>query len=291
MLGEETVLLKALEGKRGQPEQRPPYPAERGLFGRPTVVQNVQTLALVAWILRQGAPAFRAIGTAEAPGTILVQVRRPAAARASPRSRSGRHSGRSSPWPARSPIRAGRSRRSSSAVPRAGSCRPTRSTRRTTSTSCARPAPTSARARSWHGGRGRIVLDLAQLLTRFCADEACGKTIPCRIGTRRLEEIGDRIDAGRPRPTDPELLADLSPDIVDSALCDHERLATLPFTSGMRYFRAELDDHISQLLPSRRLPPEVAVAAGDGAMRPAHDDRPDRAPRPQPPPRHCPSAC
>ncbi len=75
MLGEETVLLKALEGKRGQPEQRPPFPAERGLFGRPTIVQNVQTLALAAWILREGAPAFRAIGTAEAPGTILVHVR------------------------------------------------------------------------------------------------------------------------------------------------------------------------------------------------------------------------
>ena len=75
MLGEETVLLKALEGKRGQPEQRPPHPAERGLFGRPTVVQNVQTLALAAWILHEGAAKFRAIGTPDAPGTILVHVR------------------------------------------------------------------------------------------------------------------------------------------------------------------------------------------------------------------------
>ena len=67
MLGEETVLLKALEGKRGQPEQRPPHPAERGLFGMPTVVHNVQTVAAVPWIIRNGADAFAAIGTARQP--------------------------------------------------------------------------------------------------------------------------------------------------------------------------------------------------------------------------------
>ncbi|TMC59839.1 MAG: hypothetical protein E6J17_10625 [Chloroflexi bacterium] len=75
MLGEETVLLKALEGRRGQPEQRPPHPAERGLFGMPTVVQNVQTLAAVPWIIVNGARAFAGIGSPSAPGTILVQVR------------------------------------------------------------------------------------------------------------------------------------------------------------------------------------------------------------------------
>jgi NADH:ubiquinone oxidoreductase subunit F (NADH-binding) len=88
------------------------------------------------------------------------------------------------------------------------------------------------------------VVDLARLLTRFCADEACGKTIPCRIGSRRLVEIGDRIAEGRPRPTDATLLADLASDMVGSALCDHERLTTLPLTSGLRYFRPELDAHI-----------------------------------------------
>ena len=77
MLGEETVLLKALDGKRGQPEQRPPHPATRGFQNAPTVVQNVQTLAAVPWILRHHAKAFKAIGTAEAPGTILVDVRGP----------------------------------------------------------------------------------------------------------------------------------------------------------------------------------------------------------------------
>jgi NADH:ubiquinone oxidoreductase subunit F (NADH-binding) len=77
MLGEETVLLKALEGKRGQPEQRPPYPSERGLFGAPTIVHNVATLAAVPWIVRNGAEAFAAIGEPAAPGTVLVHVRGP----------------------------------------------------------------------------------------------------------------------------------------------------------------------------------------------------------------------
>src|SRR6185436_9763520 len=77
MLGEETVLLKALEGKRGQPDQRPPHPAETGLFDRPTVVNNVQTLAAVPWIVREGADAFHATGSTRAPGTVLVQVRTP----------------------------------------------------------------------------------------------------------------------------------------------------------------------------------------------------------------------
>ena len=74
MLGEETVLLKALEGRRGQPEQRPPYPSERGLWGRPTLVHNVVTLAAVPWIVVHGADAYRAIGDPDAPGTVLVAV-------------------------------------------------------------------------------------------------------------------------------------------------------------------------------------------------------------------------
>jgi NADH:ubiquinone oxidoreductase subunit F (NADH-binding) len=106
------------------------------------------------------------------------------------------------------------------------------------------------------------IVDLARLLTRFCADEACGKTIPCRIGLRRVSEIGDRVATGLPRPTDVQLLADLSSDIVESALCDHERLATLPFMSGMRYFRSELDEHILRSSCPAGVCRPIAVAAG-----------------------------
>ena len=96
MLGEETVLLKALEGKRGQPEQRPPHPTEDGLFDRPTVVNNVQTLAAVPWIIRNGAPRYAAIGAKGSPGTDPRPGPRTAAARASPRSRRARRSASSS---------------------------------------------------------------------------------------------------------------------------------------------------------------------------------------------------
>jgi NADH:ubiquinone oxidoreductase subunit F (NADH-binding) len=260
MLGEETVLLKALEGKRGQPEQRPPHPAERGLFGAPTVVHNVQTLAAVPWIIRHGADAYSGIGATDSPGTILVQVRTPA--------RNG-----IAEVPLGTPLRvvvglggklpAGRQVKAILVGGPSGGLLP--------------PDLLDTpydyeplRAAGAHIGSGSVVVaddracivDLARLLTRFCAGEACGKTIPCRIGTRRLVEIADRIVDGRPRPTDPQLLDDLSADIVGSALCDHERLTTLPLTSGMRYFRSELDEHIVRSACPAGVCHPIAVAAG-----------------------------
>jgi NADH:ubiquinone oxidoreductase subunit F (NADH-binding) len=259
MLGEETVLLKALEGRRGQPEQRPPQPATRGLFGQPTVVQNVQTLAAVPWILVNGAEAFAAVGSKASPGTILVSVRAPAG-------------GGVAEVPIGTPLRdivelAGKDGTKDLKAfvvgGPSGGILP------------AELADTAyefeaLRAVGAHVGSGSIiaadqracVVDLARLLTRFCADEACGKTIPCRIGLRRVSEIGDRIATGLPKPTDVQLLADLSSDIVGSALCDHERLATLPFASGMRYFRSELDEHILRSSCPAGVCRPIAVAAG-----------------------------
>ena len=260
MLGEETVLLKALEGKRGQPEQRPPHPAERGLHGMPTVVNNVQTLAAVPWIIRHDAPAFVATGRPGNAGTILVNLRTPGGAGIAE-------------VPLGTPLRqivalggALPRGRSIKAIliggPSGGLLPPT-----------LLDTPydfDSVRAAGAHIGSGSVVVaddracvvDLARLLTRFCASEACGKTIPCRIGTRRLVEIADRIVDGRPRPTDPTLLADLSADIVASALCDHERLTTLPLASGMRYFRSELDEHLLRSSCPAGVCHPIAVAAG-----------------------------
>jgi NADH:ubiquinone oxidoreductase subunit F (NADH-binding) len=242
MLGEETVLLKALDGKRGQPEQRPPYPAVKGFRGAPTVVQNVQTLAAVPWIIRHGAKAFREIGTEDAPGTILVDIRGP-----------GRAGVAEVPFgtPLRDVValggKPGRGRSIKAVVvggPTGGIL------------------PESAldtpytfgdlREAGAHVGSGSViaaddracVVDLARLLTRFAADEACGKTIPCRIGVRRIAEIGERLATGTSRGGDLQLLAELSADVVGSALCDHERLATLPMLSGVRYFRDEIDAHL-----------------------------------------------
>ncbi len=264
MLGEETVLLKALEGRRGQPEQRPPYPTERGLFGRPTVVHNVQTLASIPWLLVHGTERFAAVGSTASPGTILVGVRGP-------------NGGGVAEVPLGTPLREivgllgpfpdGHALKAMLVGGPSGGILP----------------PDlldipydfeTLRAAGAHVGSGTIVavderaciVDLGRMLTRFCADEACGKTIPCRIGTRRLYEIADRATRGLPRPTDLQLLADLSHDVAASALCDHERLTTLPLMSGMRYFRSELDDHILRSSCPAGVCQPIAVAAGAGRV-------------------------
>ena len=239
MLGEETVLLKALEGKRGQPEQRPPHPASVGLFDRPTVVNTVQTLAAVPWILREGADAFRAIGSPEAPGTVLVQVRTPGkdgVAEVPLGTKLGdivKLGGRLAPE---------RSLQAMLVGGPSGGLLP----------GDALDTPyefASLRSAGAHLGSGSLVavddrtdlLELVGVLTRFCSNEACGKSIPCRIGMKRLAEIVSRREEGLLRPVDTQLAADLAHDIVESALCDHERLATLPLTSGMRYFGSAFD--------------------------------------------------
>jgi NADH-quinone oxidoreductase subunit F len=256
LLGEETILLKALEGKRGQPEQRPPYPATHGLRGLPTVVHNVQTLAAIPWIVMNGPEAFARIGAAACPGTILVQVRGPEVSGVAE-------------VPLGTPLRQIVALASAAAASAsAGATGGGGVARRVKAVVVGGPSggilPPDAldtpftfeglRAAGAHIGSGSVIVvddracivDLARVLTRYCADEACGKTIPCRIGTRRLSEIGDRLVTGTSRAGDLEVLTDLSADMVGSALCDHERLATLPLMSGMRYFRAELDEHLER---------------------------------------------
>ena len=238
------MLFRSLEGKRGQPEQRPPHPATSGLRGLPTVVHNVQTLAAIPWIVVNGSDAFAKIGAPECPGTMLVQVRGPEASGVAevPMGTSLRDIAALAGTPTGA--------RSLKAVlvggPSGGILPPD-----------ALDIPYTfdgLRAAGAHIGSGSVIVaddracivDLARVLTRYCADEACGKTIPCRIGTRRLSEIGDRLAFGTSRAGDLDLITDLASDIVGSALCDHERLTTLPLVSGMRYFRAELDEHLER---------------------------------------------
>lgn len=242
VLGEETVLLHALEGKRGMPDQRPPYPAQRGLFGAPTAVNNVATLASVPWLLTHGAAAFRALGAPEFPGTMLVQlagaVHRPGVAEV----------------PTGTPLAAIVEKAGGGATGRfkavlmggpSGGFLP--------ADGLATPLLPDAlgEAGAIVGSGSLLVLDesaciveLATLMERFMSDESCGKCIPCRIGTRRLTEIGERVMTGRPRPTDPGLLLDLAADVRDGSLCGHGITAPNPLTSGMRYFQAEFEDHI-----------------------------------------------
>ena len=196
MLGEETVLLKALEGKRGQPEQRPPHPTGRGLFGKPTVVNNVQTLAAVPWIIRDGAAAFAAIGarTARARSSSSSGRRR---AVGSPRCRWGRSCGSSSSSPGSSRTR------SMKAVLVGG---PTGGLLPSDLIDTAYDFD-ALREAGAHIGSGSVVIaddracvvDLARLLTRFSAARRAARRSPAGSALRRLYEIGDRVATGPPR--------------------------------------------------------------------------------------------
>jgi NADH:ubiquinone oxidoreductase subunit F (NADH-binding) len=262
MLGEETVLLKGLEGKRGQPEQQPPYTTTRGLFGMPTLIHGPQTFAAVPTIVSGGIPGFPEADPRTFTGTVLVQISGAVA----------------QPGIAEVPFGV--------------------TIREVLDVAGGVPASHKLKALLVGGPSGGIlpydgltvgydhdslegagaqvgsgsivvldqhtcVVDLAAALTRFCADEACGKTIPCRIGLRRLAEIGARICDGQPRGDEISRLTDLSVDIVGSALCDHERRATLALLSVVRYFRDELDAHLLRnTCPAGICQPKADTRAG-----------------------------
>ena len=262
MLGEETVLLKGLEGKRGQPEQQPPYTTTRGLFGQPTLIPGPQTFAAVPTIIAGGIAGFPETAAAGFTGTILVQI---SGAVAHPgiaevpfgvtiREVLDVAGGVPAPHKLKALLVGGPS----------GGILP----HDALSLSFDHETLEGAGA---HIGSGSIVaidqhscvVDLATVLTRFCADQACGKTIPCRIGLRRLAEIGARVCEGQPRGDEIARLTDLSVDIVGSALCDHERRATLALLGVVRYFRDELDAHIVRnTCPAGICQPKAEARAG-----------------------------
>ncbi len=262
MLGEETVLLKGLEGKRGQPEQQPPYPTSRGLFGAPTLIHGPQTFAAVPTILSGGIAGFPETVARAFAGTILVQlsgaVAHPGIAEvpfgATLREVLDVAGGVPSPHRLKAVLVGGPS----------GGILPV------DALGIGFDHDSLEKAGA-HVGSGSIValdqhscvVDLAAVLTRFCADEACGKTIPCRIGLRRLAEIGARICEGQPRGDEIGRLTDLSVDIAGSALCDHERRATLALLSVVRYFRDDLDAHIVRnTCPAGICQPKAETRAG-----------------------------
>jgi NADH:ubiquinone oxidoreductase subunit F (NADH-binding) len=265
MLGEETVLLKGLEGKRGQPEQQPPYTTTRGLFGAPTLIHGPQTFAAVPTILNGGLAGFEETSPRAFAGTVLVQL-----------SGAVAHPGIAEvPFGATlrevvdvaGGVPSGHKLKAVLVGGPSGGILPPEGLNVIFDHRNLEQAGV-------HLGSGSIVVidqhtcvvDLAATLTRFCADEACGKTIPCRIGLRRLAEIGARFCDGQPRGDDVTRLLDLSHDIVESALCDHERRATLALQSVVRYFPEELDAHILRnSCPAGICHPKAETRAGRSA--------------------------
>ena len=217
--GEETALLAALAGDRGMPVIRPPYPTERGLRGAPTVVQNGETLAHAAWIARHGARKFRAVGSKQAPGTKLVsiygRVAQPGLAEVS----------LGTPLSAILAL-AGGGTGTTKAVfvggPGGGAL---------AATELDTPYDYEPLHAAGAGiGLGQFLVadsdtcmvDTARFFLDYSAREACGKAVPCRIGTMRLVEALDRVLAASPRPTDLLLLRELARKMTDTALCHLE---------------------------------------------------------------------
>ena len=232
--GEETALIHALQGDRGMPLIRPPYPAERGLWDAPTVVHNAETLAHVAWILGHSAASSRRSAPSRRPA--------PSWSPSPARYDAGRGRGR--------PRHAGRRRSSSWPADRPGRSRPRSSAGRGRRPGRRRAADHRVRVRRrWpeaggHIGSGSVLVTdaatcmvaTARFLLDFSAREACGKAVPCRIGTRRLVEALDRILAATPRPNDLVLLRELSAKIADTALCRLESLAPRPMLTTLDRF-------------------------------------------------------
>jgi NADH-quinone oxidoreductase subunit F len=236
--GEETALLAALEGDRGMPVIRPPYPTERGLGGKPTVVQNGETLAHAAWIASHGAKKFRAIGSKDAPGTKLVSI-------------YGRVA-----QPGLVEVALGT--KLSEIVAFAGG-----GTGTTKAVFVGGPgggaiadldtpydfAPLHAAGAGI--GLGQLLVadtdtcmvDSARFFLDYSAREACGKAVPCRIGTKRLVETLDRILAASPRPNDLVLLRELARKMSDTALCHLEARAPGPMLTTLDHFADEYRAH------------------------------------------------
>jgi formate dehydrogenase iron-sulfur subunit len=234
--GEETSMLESLEGRRGEVRVRPPLPAERGLFGAPTVVNNVITLATVPGILAQGAAAYREFGQAKSRGTLPLQL-------------------------AGNIRRGGLVERAFGLTVRelleeygggSASGRPIRAVQIGGPLGAYLPAsqfdtPLEYESLAAIGamlGHGGVVafddtvdmLEMARYAMEFCAHESCGKCTPCRIGSVRGAEALDRIGRGLDREANLALVEELCDTMVQGSLCGLGGMAPYPVLSAMKHF-------------------------------------------------------
>ena len=266
--GEETALLTSLEGYRGQPRLKPPFPAVEGLYACPTVVNNVETLMNVPHILRHGAAWFRQWGTEKSPGTKILSV-------SGPVKRPGNYE-IAMGLPLRTLIEEHcggmRDGLKVKAVIPGGSSVP--------------PLPASLldtpldyeslnAVGTFLGSGGVIVIDDRTCLvdalwniTRFYEHESCGKCTPCREGTYWMSEVLDRLEHGQGKESDIDLLNDVADNILGKSFCALGDAAAMPVMGFIQHFREEFEYHVRhkrcpanrrrEELPARR--PEVAEA-------------------------------
>ncbi len=250
--GEETALIASVEGKRGMPRLRPPFPAQSGLWGKPTLINNVETLALVPWIIRRGGEAFAKIGTASSKGTKVFAL-------AGKIRRAGLIE-----IPMGTTLRqiveeigggvvAGRTFKAVQIGGPSGGCVP------------ARLADTPVDFESLRGigaimGSGGMVVlddtacmvDITRYFLQFTQNQSCGKCTFCRIGTKRMLELLDRLCAGIAHRKDLEELERLAPQVAQGSLCGLGKTAPNPVLTTLRYFREEYEAHLEGRCPAAK---------------------------------------
>jgi NADH-quinone oxidoreductase subunit F len=242
--GEETALMTSIEGNRGEPRTRPPFPAVKGLWGKPTLLNNVETYANVGAILTRGAAWYASHGTEKSKGTKVFAL-----------AGAVRNTGLVE-VPVGTPlgeliydigggIRNGRNYKAAQIGGPSGGCIPKQHL------NVPLDYENLNKLGAIMGSGGLIVMDdntcmvdIARYFLEFVQEESCGKCVPCRVGTKRMHEILDRICEGNGAEGDVERLIELGEQIRDTALCGLGQSAPNPVLSTIRYFRHEYDAHI-----------------------------------------------
>jgi len=244
--GEETALIASIEGERGMPRAKPPFPANKGLWGKPTIINNVETLANIAPIINKGAAWFASIGSEKSKGTKVIAL-----------TGKIRNTGlieipmgmplKEIIFNVGGGIEGDKLFKAVQTGGPSGGCIPQQHI----------DLPVDyeglASVGSMMGSGGMVVLDetdcmvnISKFFLEFTQSESCGKCVPCRLGTKRLLEILTRITEGDGKEGDIELLQDLAEDVRDSSLCGLGMSAPNPVLSTIKYFRHEYEAHIKQ---------------------------------------------
>ena len=245
--GEETALMASIEGGRGMPRPRPPFPAQSGLWGKPTNINNVKTLASIPVIVKEGAEWYASIGTEKSKGTAVFALTGKIANSGLVEVPMGTTM-REIIFEIGGGIPDGKHFKAVQTGGPSGGCLP----------ASFLDSPVDyeslAAAGSIMGSGGMVVLDedncmvdMARFFLSFTQLESCGKCIPCRWGTKQMLDILEDITNGKGRPGDIELLQELSESVKDSSLCGLGQTAPNPVLTTIRYFRDEYESHIKRL--------------------------------------------
>ena len=242
--GEETALLESLEGKKGQPRFKPPFPASYGLYGKPTTINNTETFAAVPWIIRNGGQAYLEVGKPNNGGTKIYSVSGDVALPGNYEVPMG------TPFSKLLALAGGmRGGRALKAVIPGGSSAPVLPA--DIVMDCTMDYDSIAKAGSMLGSGAVIVLNdtrcmvkSLQRLSYFYQHESCGQCTPCREGTGWLYRMVHRIENGQGRAEDLELLNSVSDNIAGRTICALGDAAAMPVKSFIKHFRAEFEHHI-----------------------------------------------